>query len=183
MFKKLKHNKFFQQVISNILYACLKSIFLTYRLMANTPNKQYSAIIYFWHQNIIGCIFFLWKTKNLSTIIVSPSSDGKIAGTVLEKLGVKVLYGSSYKNTTSVIRSALKILKTEKKLILVGDGSRGPAFKLQPGIKYFAEKSNLPIIFVECKTKHSIAFKKSWDKFKIPLPFSKIVISPKNQIY
>jgi lysophospholipid acyltransferase (LPLAT)-like uncharacterized protein len=181
--KKIKYNKPFQQSCASLLYIIMRALFASYRLKTKNTFMPERAIIYFWHQNIIGCLFFLWKTKNLTTVIVSPSPDGKIAGAILEKLGVKVLYGSSYKNSISVIRGALKILKTEKKLILVGDGSRGPAFKLQPGITYFAEKSNSDFVFIECKTKHNIVFKKSWDTFRIPLPFSKIIISSKNQSY
>ena len=69
----------------------------------------------------------------------------------------------------------------EKQLFVIGDGSRGPAKQLQPGIRYLAKKSNLPIIFFDCQVQHKITFHKTWDKFQLPLPFTKIFITVTKQ--
>lgn len=124
-------------------------------------------------------MFLFFKSKVFGHCIVSPSKDGNIAGFILKKLGFKILYGSANKNPIKLIRKTLDVLSKEKRICLAGDGSRGPAFKLQPGVTYLAVKSKIPLIFIECKVKHAITLKKSWDQFKIPLPFSKIFIYPK----
>ena len=135
------------------------------------------GIFYFWHQSIISGMFFFHKEQHRGYCIASPSKDGKIAGFICQKLGFKVLYGSSYKQPLTLIKKILNVLKKEKKLCIVGDGSRGPAFILQKGIMRIAQKSNLPTVFVECKPSSYFTLKKSWDQFQIPYPFSTIKIT------
>ncbi|MCF7799762.1 DUF374 domain-containing protein [Candidatus Babeliales bacterium] len=184
-FKKIKSNNFLNYITKNLIYFFIRALFLTYRLkvehgknLLNFTDNTY-GVFYFWHQNIIAATFFFFKIKETGHCIISPSKDGKIMGFIASKMGFTVLYGSAHKQPIQLIRQSLNILKKEKRLCLVGDGSRGPAFKLQEGVIYFAKKSNLPLIFIDCKNSKFISIKKSWDKFQIPLPFSKIYIKVK----
>ncbi len=119
-------------------------------------------------------MLFFFKQKAQGACVVSPSNDGKIAGFICGKLGFRVLYGSSNKASVSLVRQSLAELESNGRLCLVGDGSRGPAFVLQQGITYLAQKTNKPLCFIECKPTRAFTLKKSWDQFKIPLPFSRI---------
>ncbi|MFH1644212.1 MAG: DUF374 domain-containing protein [bacterium] len=182
IFKILKNNRLLSYLVKNFLVIVAKLIFKTYRLEIEVdeklemPMSKWNGVFYFWHQNIIAAMFFFFKQKSVGYSIVSPSNDGKIIGYVLQKLGFKVLYGSAYKKSVQLIRQGLEILDANKKICIVGDGSRGPAFQLQRGVIYLAAKSKLPLVFVECKTQSAIKITKSWDQFKIPLPFTKISI-------
>ena len=157
-------------------------LFSTYRLKveynhsSTHPFTKNKGVFYFWHQNIIAATFFFFKNKSIGHCVVSPSRDGKIIGFIAQKLGFKVLYGSAYKQSVKLVRQSLDILDVNKRLCIVGDGSRGPAQQLQRGVIYLAAKSKLPLVFIECKSEWAFTFKKSWDKFQIPLPFSKIFI-------
>ena len=119
---------------------------------------------------------FFFKMHMKGHCIVSPSNDGKFAGYLCQRLGFSVLYGSSYKSSVQLVRQALHVLQIFKQLCVVGDGSRGPALTLQPGLIYFAQKTKVPLVFVECQSSWFFSFKKSWDNFQIPLPWSKIII-------
>lgn len=182
LFIKLKRNSISSALIKYFLYGVLRVLFGTYRLKVIYANNNFNllkntkGIFYFWHQQIIGGMFFFFKTKSTGTCIVSPSNDGKIAGFLCRKLGFDVLYGSSHKSSIKVLRKALTTLQGCGRLCLVGDGSRGPAFQLQPGVSYLATKATVPLVFVECSASHALTFSKSWDQFKIPLPFSTISI-------
>jgi hypothetical protein len=138
---------------------------------------QYQGVFYFWHQHIISGMYFFFKEKGDAHCIISPSSDGKIAAFIAQRLNLSVIYGSQNKKPISLLRTSLNVLKKTKRLCLVGDGSRGPAFELQQGAVYLSEKSNLPLVFVECHASWSYTIKRSWDQFKIPLPFSLITIT------
>lgn len=181
--KKIKKSRIFSFLVKHALYIFLRALFATYRLQVQVhpsikqPIKDNEGVIYFWHQNIISGMYFFFKSGGVGHCIISPSSDGKFAGFICQKLNFSVLYGSSYKTSVSLVRKSLGILATERRLCLVGDGSRGPAFQLQPGIKYLAAKSSLPVIFIECNPVWAYTFKKSWDQFKVPLPFSKIMVT------
>lgn len=173
-----KNNRFIRSIAEYGAYIFFKGLCLTYKLKVinNTNLNKKNGIYYFWHQNLIGCVLFLEKYQQKISCIVSPSNDGKIAGSVCKKLGFNVLYGSSYKSPIALVKKTLRSLKQDPRLFVVGDGSRGPAFKLQPGIKKLAETSRQPLIFLECSASSYFTLKKSWDQFQIPKPFSTITI-------
>lgn len=178
-----KTNTIFNFLIKNVLYGVLKMLFLTYRLRityapgVQLPLTQQEGVFYFWHQHILSGMFFFHALKSQGACIVSPSGDGKLAGYLCQRLGFTVLYGSSFKSPITLLRNAFTALKGSRRLCMVGDGSRGPAFKLQPGVSYLAEKAEIPMIFVDCRPEKAITFTKSWDQFKLPVPFSIINIT------
>jgi len=185
--KRLKHNRILTRTIEYLAYGLVRLCFATYRIHVTvdpalkTPLNSNEGVFYGWHQNIVGNAAMFLKQNFAFHLIVSPSKDGQSVGAVSEMLGLKVIYGSAYKQTTSLVRQSLKVLQNEKQLFVIGDGSRGPAKKLQPGIRYLAKKSNLPIIFFDCQVQHKITFNKTWDKFQLPLPFTKIFITVTKQ--
>lgn len=181
--KRIKSGSVLSFLSKQLLYGLTRLLFLTYRLEVKYPptaekiSPSRLGVFYFWHQQIIAGMFFFFKTKSTGSCVVSPSDDGKMAGFVCKKLGFDVLYGSSHKSCISVVRQSLGALQKTGRLCLVGDGSRGPAFKLQKGVSYLAEKANVPLVFIECKPQWAITFSRSWDQFQIPLPFSKIQVT------
>ena len=182
LIKKIKNSRFFNYLICYCIYFYVRLLFSTYRLEVQLDydykkdfNKN-EGVFYFWHQNIVAATYFFFKKKCVGHCVVSPSRDGKIMGFLAEKFGFKVIYGSAYKRSVEVVRKALDVIDVNKRLAIVGDGSRGPAFKLQRGTIYLAAKSNVPLVYVDCKPEWAFTFTKSWDHFQVPLPFSKIKI-------
>jgi lysophospholipid acyltransferase (LPLAT)-like uncharacterized protein len=186
---KIKNSIILNFLAQNILYVLLRLLFSTYRLRVTFDFHdkktfiQTNGVYYFWHQQILAGFFFFLKMKAKGACIASASKDGKLVGAILEKSGFTVLYGSSYKSPIQLTRQALAVLKTDKKICLVGDGSRGPAFVLQKGVSYLASKAQLPIFYVECSSHWHFCFKKSWDKFQVPLPFSVITVRVHSPAY
>lgn len=184
---RLKKNQFFSQITKFAFYLFVRLLFVTYRIKVicdkdiAIPIMKQKGIFYFWHQNIIAGMLFFFRMRSQGYCVVSPSNDGKYAGYLCEKLGFTVLYGSANKNPIQLLRQALGALQKKGQLCIVGDGSRGPAFQLQQGVKYMAAKTSVPLIFVDCDIKWALVFKKSWDQFKLPLPFTKIIVHVRNQ--
>ncbi|KKQ33411.1 MAG: hypothetical protein US49_C0001G0091 [candidate division TM6 bacterium GW2011_GWF2_37_49] len=186
--KSVKNSKFLTILVKKVLYRLARIAIMTYRIDVvfddgvQIPFSKNNGVFYLWHQQIVAGFFFFYKFRNGQSCIVSSSKDGQFAGYVLERLGFNIIYGSSFKNPILLTRQAVKILKDGQQLCIVGDGSRGPAFELKPGVTFLAKTADVPLYFVECSSTWKIKFKKSWDQFEIPLPFSKIMIkvhSPK----
>ena len=187
--RTIRQNPLWSFFLKHTAYLVARILFATYRLKVTydtsfkQPLNQHHGIFYFWHQHIVGSMFFFFTNKSSGSCVVSPSNDGKIAGFICKKLGFNVIYGSSNHASLSLVRSCLQVLKQTNQMCLVGDGSRGPAQQLQKGIVYLAEKSCVPLIFVSCKSEWAITFKKSWDHFQIPLPFSTISVHISAPLY
>lgn len=180
--KIIKNSSFFSFLLKTVLYSLVRLLITTYRLRVTYGAgikknlMENEGVFYFWHQQIIAGMTFFFKQKATGYCVVSPSGDGMIAGHVCRKLGFTVLYGSSNKASIQLVRQALAGLKERHQLCIVGDGSRGPAFELQKGVSYLAAKAQVPLVYVECASSWHVTVKKSWDKFQIPLPFSKIYV-------
>ena len=67
-------------------------------------------------------------------------------------------------------------------LAITPDGPKGPAFQVQPGTAYIAQRSEIPIIPIT-NSAEKVWTLKSWDRFIIPKPFSKAVIIIGKPIY
>lgn len=79
----------------------------------------------------------------------------------------------------------LKLVRTIKKgrsVVIVGDGSRGPCYKVQKGIINLAYLTGVPILPMVYGAKNKIELN-TWDRFVIPLPFSKIKVMYGEPVY
>lgn len=179
---RIKNSRLMSRFVINIAYLIMRTLFATYRFefefdnSVTQPFKENIGVFYFWHQQIIASLFFFFKMDSIKNCIVSSSKDGKIGGGIIEKLGFNVIYGSTFKNPIQVTRQALKALQDGQQLCIVGDGSRGPAHILMQGVPFLAKTANVPLFFVDCASSWNLTFKKSWDNFQVPLPFSKIKV-------
>lgn len=171
-------------IMNYIIYGLVRLLFLTYRLSIeyegdtrkDLASTECKGIYYFWHQHILTGMLFFFRLRCAGHCIISPSNDGYIAAFIAKRLRFSVLYGSAHKTPVLLVRQALHVLNNSGRLCLIGDGSRGPAHELQPGITYLSNKTGVPIVFIECIPQRAYTVKKSWDQFKIPLPFSKIKV-------
>jgi Kdo2-lipid IVA 3' secondary acyltransferase len=180
--KSIKNSLVLRKMIEVVFYLLLRLLFATYRLRIEYEpgiTKPFNGVLFSWHQNIISLAAFFFENNRGCYCVVSSSKDGQFVGSITQRLGLNVLYGSAHKGPTSLVRNALSVLEKERQIFLIGDGSRGPAKKLQPGVRYLAHKTGLPIIFIDFEVKGKIILKKTWDKFQIPLPFSKILVTVK----
>lgn len=110
--------------------------------------------------------------------MASRSHDGRMAGKVLELLGYRVFYGSSElgRRNRGGREGAIKLIKVLREggsVALTVDGPVGPMFSVQKGVLYLAHKSGARVMPVVATAGRALFFK-SWDRFMIPMPFTKV---------
>ena len=120
-------------------------------------------------------VWYYFKDKNPSAI-VSQSKDGEILSNLLQNWNYEVLRGSSSKGGREVLNDSVEILEKGKTLLITPDGPRGPAHKLKPGAVIASVRSGKPFYFCTVKINHYKEFN-TWDKFKLPLPFTSVELS------
>ncbi len=176
----MKLNKFLLFLIKKITY-CLLHI-ITFLSKENSfvekdiqelREKKEPIIFITWHKHI----FYLLKVFKGSGCypLISQSKDGEIVAEIAKEFGTFPIRGSSSKGGVKAFISILRIIKDKKaEIFITADGPKGPAQKIKPGVLHLARKSKAPIVPVSWHSSKKIIFKKSWDKFMIPLPFSTI---------
>lgn len=142
-----------------------------------TLLKEGKPIVFqFWH----GDMFIAWYvTAPLKpAAIVSQAGDGDIASAVLEGLDYVTFRGSSTRGGQKAYKGMIRYLRKQnfKVSAFASDGPRGPRRVMKPGTFVAAQHLNGFIIPTATFSKWALRAK-GWDKFAIPLPFSRAVVS------
>ncbi|MFH1066773.1 MAG: lysophospholipid acyltransferase family protein, partial [bacterium] len=129
----------------------------------------------FWHNRILMFPYFYQKylPQRRCVVMISRSKDGQLITDVAAGFGIQAVRGSSSKKAMQAYREILRTLNnTGKDGAVTPDGPRGPRYRAHPGIILLAQMSQRPSLPVTCHFQWKIELK-SWDKFQLPLPFSR----------
>lgn len=165
--------------ICRILYKTLKKTFINDTFIYPKPS-----IYSFWHGNELPIVLanLTNRIKNV-VIMVSLSKDGELVSRVLHKFGYLTVRGSSSRGGRKALIKMIRCARDGYSLAFAADGPRGPYHKLKLGVVYVAQKTGIPIIPISCSSKNKFVLSRSWDKFIIPIPFSKMVQAYGKPIY
>ena len=150
----------------------------------NKPNRN-PVIMAFWHNRTFLMAIFYEKYcwGNTTFTFISRSRDGQFMADVAKRFGVQAVRGSSSRQGASAALAALHKARDEKvDITLTPDGPRGPRYQVQPGILRLAQVTQRPIVAIDCQLQWKWELK-SWDKFRIPIPFSRCHLSTAPPIY
>lgn len=136
------------------------------------------TVFAFWHRCLLACSH-RFKDMDIA-ILISGSFDGELIARTVELLGFKVVRGSSSRGGAAGLRNMQAAYAAGHRCAFTADGPRGPVFVAKPGASQLARSVNdgagtwvgsfyaLPERAWELR---------SWDKFLIPKPFSRVVIT------
>lgn len=141
-------------------------------------NPEKPAIFCIWHNRLALSLTLYqrhvksrWRQRTLA-VLISASRDGGLISRVLELFKGQPIRGSSSRRGAQALREAVGVLRENLDLAITPDGPRGPRYAVQSGIITIAQLSGCPIIPVNYNLRWKKELK-SWDRFQIPLPFSR----------
>ena len=132
-------------------------------------------ILTLWHGRIFYLFYYLRRHPDYF-LLISPSEDGDLLARLARLMGYSVIRGSTYKKAVSAARSLIKVLRRNQRIIIIADGSRGPRCVAQPGSVQLAGITGAPIFPMTFGAKNKVVLN-SWDKFVIPLPFTRCTLN------
>ena len=141
-------------------------------------NENRPVLLCVWHGRMLFPIFYVIKNKLKTWALASPHRDGAMMGNILSKWGVKIIKGSSNKQSENAVQNMHKIFEGDNKAIIAitNDGPKGPRHQAKIRSLEIAEKYNAQIITISGDATKKKIFN-TWDKFYLPKPFGKIVIN------
>lgn len=159
-----------KHLLNSIAITLINLISKTWRITVEGELRNCS-IIAFWHSDMLP----VWKyfSGTNSAAVVSLSKDGDLLAQLLQQWGYVLIRGSSSKNGKEVLKRIMSNL-AQRSVLITPDGPRGPNRKMKAGAVVSAMRTNSPLFLIKVKLGWSVRFRKSWDKFALPLPFSKI---------
>jgi lysophospholipid acyltransferase (LPLAT)-like uncharacterized protein len=128
-----------------------------------------------WHNRLL--IFPLVLRRFFSNrhgaALISASRDGDLLSDAIHRFDYDVVRGSSSKLGASGLLQLSEVLAAGRDVVITPDGPRGPAYELGPGLIFLAQKTGAPVLPINME--YSSCWRvKSWDRFIIPRPFSKV---------
>ncbi|MEK0445770.1 MAG: hypothetical protein RLZZ399_1091 [Verrucomicrobiota bacterium] len=131
-----------------------------------------------WHNRILAlplCYQWMCKARRPLSVLTSPSRDGGLLSALVAQFGIGAVRGSSSRRGSAALRELQTVLKSGRDVIITPDGPRGPRYQLQPGLVFLAQLTGTPIMAVQVE--YSAYWElRSWDRFRIPKPFSSVRI-------
>ncbi len=132
------------------------------------------------------CIFAVWHARVLPlvwshrgrgvVVLVSRHRDGEWIARVIRRFGFGAARGSSTRGGDEAMRGMLAAVASGQLVGFTPDGPRGPAERVKPGIAWLASRTGLPVVPLATASDRAHAFG-SWDRFRLPLPFARVVVA------
>ncbi|MEP7131947.1 MAG: lysophospholipid acyltransferase family protein [Acidobacteriota bacterium] len=171
----------FASALSRLMGAAL-AVYRSTLSVAFLRRDRYLSL----HDRGTPILFALWHGRMFLSIqahrqqgivtMASRSKDGEIIALWLERNGYVVARGSSSRAGGTALRVMVREVRRGRHAALTVDGPRGPARTVQPGVVALARLTGawiLPISFSSARPK----FLKSWDRYLLPLPFSRNIVA------
>ncbi|MFT3990093.1 MAG: lysophospholipid acyltransferase family protein [Luteolibacter sp.] len=143
------------------------------------------VILALWHNRIFAVppIWYRCIGKfRPCVVLTSASHDGTILSRAMAVFGLGAVRGSSSRRAVAALIAMKRALKEGNDICITPDGPRGPRYEFQPGIVKIAESSGSPLIPMHARF-HSAWRLKTWDRFVIPKPFSRVDFSFGEPLY
>lgn len=156
-------------ILVKLLLASLRRRVASADLQQHPTDPAQGRFIYvFWHESLLAPASRPGKVN----VLISLHSDGEIITRICRFLGFNVVRGSTSRRGGAALLELLQRSR-DAHLAITPDGPRGPRRQMQMGAIYLASRTGLPIVPIGIG--FSRAWRaKSWDRFAIPRPFSRI---------
>ncbi|MCC6919050.1 MAG: lysophospholipid acyltransferase family protein [Alphaproteobacteria bacterium] len=135
-------------------------------------------ILAFWHGRIL-MMPYCWPKGRRMNMLISRHRDGGLIADTIAWFGLGVVRGSTAKpgrerdkGAQAALMEMIRKLKGGEYVGITPDGPRGPRMRASDGVVAVARLAGVPVIACSYATKRRRVLS-SWDRFTIPLPFTR----------
>jgi len=109
-------------------------------------------------------------------VLTSASLDGAVVARAMAVFGFGSVRGSSSRRGVAALVGLTRAVRDGCDVCITPDGPRGPRYVFHPGMVKLAEATGAPIIPVHVTFSNAWRFK-TWDRFVVPKPFSRVRVT------
>lgn len=167
-------------LVSLLLAALYRLVLLTVRLRVENYDALRAlwaagtpTVVACWHNELFCFPALRGDTRWVA--IVSASKDGEVLARTLNRLGIDTARGSSSRQGLAALRQAVRAMREGAGRVngfVTVDGPRGPRHKAKDGVLLLAALAGAPLVPARVHCSRAFVFRKAWDRFELPLPFS-----------
>ena len=170
-------------IVPRIVWALLSVVGRTWRfdviaepgvIPVRDGKKAGPEIYCFWHQCVLPCAFYFRGSG--AVILISHSFDGELITRILRMFGFDAVRGSSSRGAREGLLGLAHVIESGRTAIFTADGPRGPIYRTKMGPVKLAQITGAPMGAFHLQPQRAWILK-SWDRFLIPRPFTRICVS------
>ena len=148
---------------------------LTPEDLANYTKNDEPVAIVLWHNRLFLAaeIVRRFRQGRPAYALVSASQDGAWLTAFFTLAGLRTVRGSSSRLGREAASALVETLRAGHDVGITPDGPRGPCYELKPGGVIVARRTRAPVLLVGGEFTSAWRLR-SWDRFYVPWPFSRV---------
>lgn len=134
-------------------------------------------VVTIWHNELFLLPLFAshFTKQEPLTILISKSRDGNIPALIAESFTSVEVIRIGHRTRHQSLIETIHALEKKRIVILTPDGPRGPRHSVKPGAVFACQTAQGRLFALTWKASKAIELN-TWDRFLIPLPFSKVAV-------
>jgi lysophospholipid acyltransferase (LPLAT)-like uncharacterized protein len=128
-----------------------------------------------WHNRLFLTpeIFRRYRGGRPLVALISASGDGAWLTAFFSLVGMRAARGSSSRLGREAATALVEAQRAGYDIGITPDGPRGPCYDLKPGVVIVPRRTNAPLLLIGGEFTAAWQLK-SWDRFYLPKPFSRV---------
>jgi len=127
-----------------------------------------------WHNELFPLAWYAFQQGLNVAAMVSQSRDGELVSRIIERLDILTVRGSSSRGGIRALVAAKRMIERQGRGVGIAvDGPRGPRHVVKAGAIHLASLTGAYIVPLRARMAKAYVFRKAWDKFQLPWPFSR----------
>ncbi|HWA09064.1 MAG TPA: lysophospholipid acyltransferase family protein [Opitutaceae bacterium] len=143
----------------------------------NIVRRDQPMAVVLWHNRLflVAEIFRRYRSDRPIHALVSASRDGAWLHAFLSIIGIRTVRGSSHRFGREAAMALVDALRAGHDIGITPDGPRGPCYELKPGGLIVARRTQAPLLLIGGRFPSAWRLR-SWDRFYLPRPFSRVQV-------
>ncbi len=145
--------------------------------LANYRKRDEPVAFVVWHNRLFLCseIFRRYRQGRPIYALISASRDGAWLSAFFSLMGMRMVRGSSSRLGREAATALVEMLRAGHDIGITPDGPRGPCYDLKAGALIVARRTQTTLLLVGAEFQSAWRLK-SWDRFYLPKPFSRVTM-------
>lgn len=143
--------------------------------LKNVTKRDVPVAFVVWHNRLFLTpeIFRRYRGGRPLVALISASGDGAWLAAFFSLVGMRAARGSSSRLGREAATALVDALRSGYDIGITPDGPRGPCYGLKPGVVIVPRRTSAPLLLIGGDFSSAWQLR-SWDRFYLPRPFSRV---------
>jgi hypothetical protein len=140
-------------------------------------DSEGPVVLLLWHDKLFVSSWIANRSFTRPvTALISTSKDGAWLVAFFKFMGITAVRGSSNRRGAAALITLTRSMRAGSHAGITPDGPKGPALEFKSGAVSLARLTRSPFVVMGIRY-HSCWRMQSWDRFALPVPFSKVEVT------